>query len=97
MQTYYGKLLGYKCWKDNVEIVREFENEYPSVNIFLNRNGLTYQETGRFQSKEEAIKIDNELIKFISDSKVINNLVEYESVDLHGIMDYISTELTLRR
>jgi hypothetical protein len=37
-------------------IIAEYEREYPSINIFLNRQDKEYKEEGRWQTHEEAKK-----------------------------------------
>lgn len=39
-------------------ICREFERAYPSLNIFLNRKQKTYDATGRYQTYEQALELD---------------------------------------
>lgn len=42
-------------------IIREYDAEHPSVNIFLDRGNKTYHQEGRYQSYEEAKEFDEKL------------------------------------
>ncbi len=44
------------------ELNQEYEQDYPSLNIFLNRNDKPYDKTGRWQTLDQAKEID-ELIR----------------------------------
>ncbi len=47
-------------------ITREFENQFPSINIFLKREDRTYVQPGRYENEEEALKLDDELWDFVA-------------------------------
>lgn len=40
-------------------IISEYENQYPGVNIFINRNDKPYNDSGRFHNKEQAVELDS--------------------------------------
>lgn len=44
--------------KPMIELIEAYEKEYPSVNIFLNRQNKPYISEGRYQNYEEAKEID---------------------------------------
>lgn len=55
--------------KPLVEICREFDNCYSSMDIFLNREGRPYNPKGRYQTEEESSEIDKKLIEFMRQHK----------------------------
>ena len=62
MSTCYAKASGLAAWKSLLELSKEFEKEYPSLNLFLDRGDMEYQAHGRYQTKDEAVEMD-EIIK----------------------------------
>ena len=54
--VYYPEL---KIAPPILQIVDAYEKEFPSVNIFLNRKDKPYVQEGRYQSYEQARKIDD--------------------------------------
>lgn len=61
MGCVYAKDLGLKCSDQMYGICKDFEREYPSINIFIRRNNKKYNPEGRFHSLEQAIKIDKRI------------------------------------
>lgn len=41
------------------EITKKYDSKYPPLNIFLDRKDRPYNQSGRYQTKDEAIHIDN--------------------------------------
>jgi len=58
MSTCYAKAYGFAAWKSLIELSIEFEKQYPSLNLFLDRRDTEYEAHGRYQTKEEAIEMD---------------------------------------
>lgn len=88
LNSYYWYKSGCPCLKENINIVKEFENQYNSLNIFLNRGDIPFSSVGRFQNKEESIKYDKEIKQFIENNFDIK-LYEFETVDKDGILNFI--------
>lgn len=75
-------------------IVEKYEEKYPSLNIFIevDRDKEEYDSHGRFQSKEEAKRIDDEMEKFIL--QMSNRPIFKASRNEYGtIMGYIKSQL----
>jgi hypothetical protein len=72
-------------------IVCEYEKQYPSVNVFLNRGNKAYKKEGRWQTKAEAEKLDS-LIKL-----TLNHLdipfTEFSFFDNDAILDHVLKSL----
>lgn len=66
------------------KIILEFEQDFPAVYFFLKRNAKLYVSVGRYQTYEEAVRLDN-LIKenfyeiFSNDKQFIE--IDYNSYD----------------
>jgi hypothetical protein len=50
-----------------IDLALAFEAQYPSINIILRRGDRPYNPIGRFQTLDEALKIDNNIKTFIRD------------------------------
>jgi Cdc6-like AAA superfamily ATPase len=69
MLSYYYALK-YKHRYANVlrELVNQFEEEYPSFNILLERGNKIYNPVGRYQNENEAKEIDLEIRDMLKDT-----------------------------
>ncbi|MGL1255121.1 hypothetical protein ACSTLX_25685, partial [Vibrio parahaemolyticus] len=47
MQTYYAKKYNFVSWPHLIGIAEDWEEQHPSLNIFLDREGIPYQKEGR--------------------------------------------------
>jgi hypothetical protein len=87
---YYGMRLGCKV-KDNIlDIFRAFEEEYPSLHIFLDNNDLTYHKTGRFHTKTQSDEIGAEILIFLS--KELGDFHVVDSKDLDKVYKIVKSE-----
>src|SRR5690606_2311193 len=64
MQAAYAKRYGVPRAEHLIDVALEFEKKFPSLNIFLDRTGIDYQQQGRFENEEEARQMD-EMIRDI--------------------------------
>ncbi len=48
------------------EIASNFNMDYPSINIFIDRADKAYKNIGRFHDKLEAMEIDKEMLSFMA-------------------------------
>ena len=74
-------------------IVKSYEIRHPSINIFLNRDGKSYRTEGRYQTKEDAIKMDV-IIKETLD-RLSFPYKEFSFYDDKGILEYIEQHIDL--
>lgn len=58
MQCAYARKYNTPCWEHLVGIVEEFEKAYPSLHIFLERGDRPYVPKGRYETADEAKKMD---------------------------------------
>lgn len=83
--SFYADHCKYKFAQSIVDISKCFDEEYLSLNIFLDleRNKETYNEEGRFHTFDEAKAIDGAMLEFIIDNcknKVFILQREYEEI-----------------
>ena len=80
--AYYYKCPGQEAM---LSIANEFEKEYRSLNIFLERDDSLYDEKGRYENLSKAKNIDIEI------KKVLNkNGVKFLSFSCKGIEDILT-------
>lgn len=89
LQIVYSKRIG--LGGETVEglskINLDFEKEFPSFNIFLERGNKPYIEEGRYETKEQAIEVDNLVKKCMDDWNYM--YVEFAWDDVDGVIKYI--------
>lgn len=57
----YAMLLGCSFADELISIAKKFDEQYPGIHLFLDRHNIPYRTEGRFQSHEEAIKVDEHI------------------------------------
>jgi hypothetical protein len=92
MQVFYSKKYGFPCWRQLMEIAKAFELAHPSLNIFLDREGLTYQQAGRYESESEAKVVDEEMHVYLDE--YVGSYKVFKSKDLDQIIEYIDEVLS---
>ena len=65
----------------------EYEKDFPSLNIFLNRNDKPYDPAGRYQSYEEAKAIDLVIKEHFNQNEI--KLFELDYEDRSGILNLV--------
>ena len=65
MQCSYAIKYNFPCWQELLGIAKEFEKQFPSLNIFLDRKGIPYQDLGRYETEEEALAMDEKIKSFM--------------------------------
>lgn len=89
LQIVYAKKIGLpEATIDGlVKINTDFEKEFPSFNIFLERKDKKYDEFGRYETKEQAMAVDELIKKCMDDWNYM--YVEFDWSDVDGVIEYI--------
>ncbi len=87
MSAWYCRKFCPEIWHHILGIAQHFEIKQPSVNIFLNRTGISYQQGGRFQDEKEARAMDKDIFEFAYEYSP--NLVEIKTIDTADILNHI--------
>lgn len=66
----YSKFVGFDGHYQLTQLAYIVEQRFPSFNIFLQRNDCPYDETGRWESYEEACQLDTDLRCYLEDNNV---------------------------
>jgi nicotinamide riboside kinase len=68
-----------------------FERDYPSLNIFLDREGIEYKDAGRYQDLEGALEIDDWIKSILSETNT--PYVTFRTIDMEKIISYVETSI----
>lgn len=85
----YSEHLG--LHEDMLGIAEKYEKAYPSLNIFLNRENKPYQKEGRYQTEEEARKLDTIIRNDLN--SIGAKYKEFSFYDQAGILNYVKENL----
>lgn len=87
MQIAYMERAGCRYLKPCLELAKLYEEEYPSVNIFLCRDGIEYKQNGRYEN-HEAAKVMDDMIRRVLDEHA-PNYVELRTLDRGEILSEV--------
>lgn len=76
-----------------LEQAKEFESEYPSINIFLKRKDEDYKEEGRYETLEQAKQIDKEIEEYREFHMKHDDYVYLSYTNMEEILDYVVKKL----
>lgn len=72
------------CYTDDIEIrtnllglADKYEEEFPSLNIFVHRGDKVYKQEGRWQNREEAQGLDVKILEFLDKHKIYKSHVDF--------------------
>lgn len=85
--VYYAKKSGMKGWEELMALGQAFDAQHPSINIFLNREGIPYKQEGRYETEAQALANDLEMKEFVKNNVV--DFFEFKTIDLDGIVGSI--------
>lgn len=91
LQNFYSKKYKFPAYNDLLNISIKYEGKHPSINIFLDRNDMPFNEHGRFETLEQAKQIDNELLDFLNIIEV--PFVRFDAMDTSVIVDFLVEKL----
>lgn len=58
----YAERVGLKSWKSLLEVSDDFDVVYPAFNIFVERDMSVYEASGRYETPEQAMTVDQQLL-----------------------------------
>jgi hypothetical protein len=91
LTAFYSEVYEFPCVDALLDIARNFEEEYPSFNVFLDREGIGYERNGRYESEDMAIKRDDDMFAFLTDVEVC--CMEMPAIDRDDILKEINNAL----
>lgn len=91
LSLYYGK----NCSKSFADLVLEEHNKLDSVNIFVKRL-KEYNPSGRLQTKEQAEKIDKEILNILDSNTITYNTLPGNKSSVDKISDMLELFFKLK-
>jgi hypothetical protein len=91
LQYFYAKYHKVPLQYPMAVAAMEFEELYPSLNIFIDREDKFYNEVGRYEKLAEAKRIDIQIKGTLAANSV--SFTSRSCLDQDGIIDYIISEV----
>lgn len=92
LQLVYAQKYGFESWPHLMGICKDFDLKYPSINLFLNRDGIKYDQIGRYETESEARELDNRIRYFLLHNYHLE-FQEFSSLDFDSIFKFVETKL----
>ena len=90
---FYAKINKCPCWKHLLAIIKDYDLVHPSTDIFLERSGIPYLTSGRYQTEKDAINIDKELRIFLKEDCEYLNLHVVNTLDRSQLYNLVKNNL----
>jgi hypothetical protein len=81
MQVAYAMKYNFSSWAELLTIAQTFETINPSINIFLDRTGIPYEQKGRYENYKEALTMDDKILDLLKDNHMNYHLVNSKDFD----------------
>lgn len=91
LQCFYMKKSESRFFNEAISILKQFDELYPSINVFLSREGIPYEPNGRFESEDEANRNDDLMRTFLVEQGV--HFAVIPTVNKDQIETYIAAQL----
>lgn len=89
LSPFYGHRLSFS--EDLINIWKKFDEQYPSLNIFLISKDIDYVSHGRYHDFEQAKLIENRLEIFLDDNKI--NYYKFSAINKEQILEFVESRL----
>lgn len=70
MSVAYCKKYDFEGTDELLSLAMKFEKKYPSLNIFLSRDGIEYKQNGRYEDLAKAVEMDDFLMRFMDSNDI---------------------------
>lgn len=91
LQPFYAKTYSFPAWQELITIAKKYEFTHPSINIFLDRTGIPYKQSGRFETEQEAFQRDLDLKDFLQENNV--SFCTFKTIDYPEILNHVEKSL----
>lgn len=90
LSAYYGRKYGHpEIAAPILALLRAYDREHPCANVFLHRGDKPYLQEGRYQTREEAVEIDTELLAMLREHYGPEGVVEVPYYDRAAVLDAV--------
>lgn len=91
LSAVYAELSGSKEIAKNLQNISiEYDRDFPCFNIILDRGDKLYVEEGRYQTKEEAQKVDQLIAEYVHAHYPASSILDSHHLDHKGMLDKVS-------
>lgn len=87
----YTKKHKFPYWKQCLKVALEFEQKFPSINIFLDRGSLRYNQEGRYENLQEAQQMDKYIKKLLQKRTGYITIHEYQTIEIKEIIKLLES------
>ena len=87
LSVVYSRMNGLPGWESLWKLGEVFEQQFPSLNIFMQRGDKPYRQEGRYHTLEQAIEIDNLTREFLTEGGV--SFTDFAFDDHEGMLSHI--------
>lgn len=91
LQCWYSRSRKESFWGDLAHMAEYFDSLYPALNIFLDRDGIPYDEHGRYQNRDEAMKVDTGMQAFLNEMSVPFTVIR--TLDFDYLLEFVLNKL----
>jgi predicted ATPase len=93
INVFYTKLRNDAFWEDQLSIAKKFEEEYPSLNIFLTaeKDKNKYNNKGRIHRFDQAVEMEKDMINFMS---LYSDIKIFGRDDYNELKEFILEKIT---
>jgi hypothetical protein len=82
---------GCPFWEECIIVANMFEETYPSINIFLDRDGIVYEKDGRYQDLDQAIQMDKNILYLLNSYNITYETIK--SIDFPKILSFVKDKI----
>lgn len=92
LQWFYARYHKAPLQEAMYQAAIEFEQLYPSIHIFIDRDDRFYDEVGRYENLQEAKEIDFKMKLLVETAEI--EFVSFSCLNQDDIIDYIISKIT---
>ena len=91
LAVYYAKKVQFIGFEELQKISQDFDNEYRPLNIFIEQHpDSVYNESGRYETSNEALIIKKDLYRFMGNYCKEYNITKTEQSSIHEYINNVS-------
>lgn len=87
----YARRYGAMGCAHLMDVIREFDEEYPPFNILIDRTGIPYNPIGRFQTEDQASEMHDYIKAFLDKEGQEYHIVKYN--DREGLVELVERNI----
>lgn len=93
LQCCYAEIHKFTAGQQLLDIAKKYEEVFPSLNIFLRRDGIPYQNEGRYEDEKEAYVRDDFIYNFLQQHAPTQRLYNLQALNFDEIFSVVLKNL----